>query len=730
LTAGTIVVAARLAAADDAARLDRYGDPLPEGAVLRLGTSRLRPAGGDCWGAAFSPDGKVLATIGINSSPVSLWDMRTGKLLQQLEPSWSSQLRPRGIAFSPDGKELLAGQSNGDTVLWEVETGRELRLIKKAHDSYQGVVSVAFAPDGKAFATGGEFGWVYVWDAATGEKLQELQAGEPAPADSGGEVTFTIVVSLAFSPDGRHLAGAAGNQPSHGFAGGPPDARLRAIRNPHGESIAVWDSRTWKRVRVISNTHGTEIAAVGWTADGKQIISGGNRLVSREQFGKPYNAKNVRIPEVKLWDVETGKLSREWKSDEPEAGFGALALSRDGQVLASGGEPAVRLWDVASGKLRRRIDVPGWWGQSGLALSPDGKAVVADHKGAVGIWDVETRKPLLEHLQSHGRRIISIACSADGARIYTGSEDGTVRCWDAGSGAPLFVRALGKNPGLFTISLTGDEKVLAAGGLTGDESVSGAAVLWNAGTGAPLSTIRDPAEPYVMVKRMAFSRDGRLLAVSKTPVKNSNSDEIDIWDLESGRKQTAIRPAEFSVNMHALAFSPDRRTLYSVPSQPGVVSAWDVSTGDLKDQFLLDEGATEAQQADQNYRWKVWISDARFAPDTKRVIVSRKQNIVIWDLETKRLVRTFETPGHNMGRVIGLSADGRLLATGDLRCPGEAWTDIIRVWDLEAEKEPAQFESTDGMAASLAFTADGKRVISGTERGTALVFELPAVKKD
>jgi WD40 repeat protein len=150
----------------------------------------------------------------------------------------------------------------------------------------------------------------------------------------------------------------------------------------------------------------------------------------------------------------------------------------------------------------------------------------------------------------------------------------------------------------------------------------------------------------------------------------------------------------------------------------------------LRDQFLLDDGATAAQQADERYRWKVWNSDARFTADAKRVIVCQKQNIAIWDLETKRLVRTFETPGHNKGRNIAVSSDSRFLATGDLRYPGEPISNIIRVWDLEEEKELCQFDSTDGTASSLAFTADGKRLIAGTERGTAVVWELPSAKPD
>src|SRR5262249_42897722 len=155
---------------DQPAKTDRHGDPLPRGAIARLGTVRLRH-GYTVAGVAFSPDRKTLASAGQDNT-IRLWDLATGKQVRRLvaitglgaQHAWVTSL-----AFSPDGKRILGGTSNGSThlILWETATGKELWRIE---EKQRGIGSVAFAPDGKAVASSDVSGEIVLWDAETGQK--------------------------------------------------------------------------------------------------------------------------------------------------------------------------------------------------------------------------------------------------------------------------------------------------------------------------------------------------------------------------------------------------------------------------------------------------------------------------------------------------------------------------------------------------------------------------------
>jgi WD40 repeat protein len=117
--------------------------------------------------AAFSPDGKLLATGMTEGRSIFIWDSQSGKQQRTL----SGRFRfATSLAFSPDSKRLVAGLQGSDenAICWNVETGE--RLFKMQGHGCM-IVSTAFSPDGKQIATGECDGDVTLWDAQSGRKL-------------------------------------------------------------------------------------------------------------------------------------------------------------------------------------------------------------------------------------------------------------------------------------------------------------------------------------------------------------------------------------------------------------------------------------------------------------------------------------------------------------------------------------------------------------------------------
>ncbi|HMF11310.1 MAG TPA: sigma-70 family RNA polymerase sigma factor, partial [Gemmataceae bacterium] len=432
-------------------RVDVLGDPLPSGVIARLGTIRLR-YGHLYPSVVITRDGKTLLASHEDGG-VRAWDLTTGRLQYALP----AKEREDGVlALSPDGK-VLAKAGRSGIQFWDVEKHELLRQFG-AH----GVTSLAFTSDGKTVVAGGEDGTVRVRDAATGKEQRRMKWHDRRidrlfvlPDDQGlisvsshgervhianlqtGEEIATIALpgraefrSAILTTDGQRLI-LGGSQLTPGTRKFQP-------------FLAVYDAVTGRPIRELQGAE-TMIYGAALTPDGKQFVtseySGAQRLwdlATGKQVRQWKHPRFVRAvaPDGRtlvmsgrgvafdLVDLATGKSRLSFEGHQGPAS--ALSFSPDGRTLASCSymENTIRLWDVAKGRQIRLIsghdgdvDVPGV--RAALFL-PDGSGVISGgNDSSLRLWDATTGKELRKFALEGRQQVVSMGLSADGRRLMS-----------------------------------------------------------------------------------------------------------------------------------------------------------------------------------------------------------------------------------------------------------------------------------------------------------------------
>jgi WD40 repeat protein len=521
----------------------------------------------------WSPDGKLLAGGG-TEGPVRLWDAATGRETATLKVREGFIT---SLSFSPDGKRL-AGNTGKEVIVWDVATGR--RALPLEEENVGIFLNLAFSPDGRYLGASLADG-LKVWDARTGRLIRVIDSG----AVDG--------VNLAFGPDGRLASAGAGGtvrvwdvttgQESlvlrghtagvHWVAFSPDGARLASVSLDG--TLKVWDTRrdqegaTWGGKR-----HDNKITNLALSPDGRHVatcnrISVEGRIIGTEVWVR--DARDGR--EVRLLKEGAGgpPLFGPAQDEVIDTIHGPLAFTPDGKHLAVARHPRgapqeghVKFLDVVTGREALRLSTHPVC--LSLAFSPDGKRLAGGGSGGtVQVWDLETRQVILDvRAQGLAGRRNLVAFSPDGMRVALSAsaapgEEGarpvTVTVWDVRTGRELLTRPAGAG-GVVALSFNAGGRRLASA--SGDFTLKE----WDVDTGEETLSLKGDAPELV---GGAFSPDGRRLAGGGT--------KLTVWDVETGREALSLKGPVNGVT--AVAFSADGNHIAASGAE--AVKVWDAA---------------------------------------------------------------------------------------------------------------------------------------------------------
>jgi telomerase protein component 1 len=672
---------------------------------------------GSVRGIAFSPNGKQIVSSGVDST-IRLWDVGAGKMITPL----GTHSKPTtSCAYSADGKMLASTSDDGTVKIWAAMLGKELNSTRVASGWLN---CVSFSPDDRRVAAGSSECTIKIYEFPDWLEITTL---------TGHTRTVSCVV---FSPVGN--------------------GSLLASSSDDG-TVRIWDGNTYTCLSTLVG-HRDCVGSVAFSPDGLRLASASDdyfvrlwdltpvqnatepvtcntileipghsnivRSVAFSPNGK-YLASASRDCTIRLYKGETGQYITTLSGHHDW--INCIAFAPDSRHLVSSAwDYNLKVWDVRKGKeactLKGHV-----LSVEGCGFSQDGRMVVScGYDATIRVWDSVAGTEITS-LTGHTQRINGMGLAHDGRTAATVSDDGTLKVWDYMSGSEIATLVGHSNTVRGCAFSPSAPSTLVS---VADDST---AKIWDV-TATSLDTSHS-----AWVNGVAFSHNGKTLASA------SDDGSIKLWNTDSAKCERTLRVAHKGAVL-SCAFLPDGRLVSSATDNKVVVWESDMRTSTPLSGHMNTVRAV-ATSDDGKYiasagwdcaviLWdtrtlkivailtdhKDWVDTVAFAPNSKFLVSGGRDNFVLLWNPANTSAAPIKLTGHtNWVSAVAVSHDSKFVASG-------SYDHTVRVWNATTGSCLKVLEGHKAAVTGLAFTPNGGRILSVSLDGVLHLWDAKSGK--
>lgn len=631
-----------------AQRVDALGDPLPDGAIMRLGTHRHRAQ--SHW--QYRPDGKSYLVL--HGSEIRRIDSKTGAIVE----SWP--IPNTVIGFSPDGRYALStndyihsgkieGAQEWHLTLYDLSERKQVWSVSKKLEpkDWPDANMCVFSANNKWVVTGnprdGGRNEARLWDAQSGKQLWEHRNKDQSLLPLGFVDDGETVVLRADKDGTVYLLDRATGTEKKSFPTAPRESFGQTLLSPSGKHLvictlqppSIWDLEGKKLATLEGHKSWGYVVAL--SPDGKKLLTGGfdsfvierefpsGKLIRKLELGRDRVLRMGVSPDGKRlevvfegeqarisYDLESGKQLPEPIVSHRSTLYG-VECAPDGLLLSFGADRSVHSWDLKQGKSVAQFVVDLDLNGRDFALSADGTriAVPNDDVKSVGIYERRTGKRVRninvgqwwggQHLafSPDGRFLASIVGSRRSAQV-----------WDVDTGTVVLKVLAGSTCNTVTGGFSPNGRDFAFG--DGNQIRIWDTSTWTEGVGI------QAVAPWGMA-RLEYSPDSRMIATAS----EYGHDGVRLYEVATRRERAHAQPQGKTTSI--LRFSHNGRLLAWVNGS-NQIHVLDVRTGVLAGPFGGHDGG---------------ITGLTFTIDDKALASSSSDcTILIWDVSAKTALKT------------------------------------------------------------------------------------------